>query len=254
MKRLAQQSLQTLARAVGCELIPKWRLPNRELAMHLAELFAHYRIDVVLDVGANRGQYRDFLRGEVGFTGQIISFEPMSAHAERLRDRARGDGRWDVHQCAVGRTPGTLPLNVMRDDSLSSFRAPQGEHVREDLDAENVVVRVEQVPVRTLAELWPALSAKHGVRRPYLKMDTQGFDLEVIGGAGAALTEVVALQSEIALRALYQAAPGYLDSIAQLQGSGFEMTGIFPVSRDAQLRVIECDCVMLNQREASASR
>lgn len=250
MKTFIRSALQSIARGIGCELIPHWRLTNWELSTHLAKLFAQYEIDVVLDVGANRGQYRDFLRDEVGFAGHIVSFEPMSALAAVLRERARADSRWRVYHCAVGRAPGTLPLNVMRDDSLSSFRRPDGSHVRDDLDAQNTVVRVEEVAVRTLDELWPEITAALRVARPYLKMDTQGFDLEVVAGAGSALGQVVALQSEVAFRALYAAAPNYLDSISQLQAAGFEITGIFSVSRDAELRVIESDCVMLNARLA----
>lgn len=250
MKNLLRIALQSLAQGIGCELIPKWRLTNLELATHLAKLFARYQIDAVLDVGANRGQYRDFLRDEVGFAGHIVSFEPMSALAAALRERAGADARWSVFHCAVGPAPGTLPLNVMRDDSLSSFRRPDGTAVRDDLDAQNTVVRVEEVAVRTLEGLWPEIAALHKVARPYLKMDTQGFDLEVVAGAGAALRQVVALQSEVAFRALYAAAPNHLDSISQLQSAGFEITGIFAVSRDEKLRVIESDCVMLNSIHA----
>jgi FkbM family methyltransferase len=250
MKNAIRAVLQHLARGVGCELIPQWRLANRELSAHLTDLFARYRIDCVLDVGANRGQYRDFLRDEVGFAGQIVSFEPMGNLAAVLKERATADSRWRIYHCAVGRAAGTLPLNVMKDDSLSSFRAPENVRVREDLDAQNTVVRVEHVPVRTLDELWPMIARELAVARPYLKMDTQGFDLEVIAGAGAALSQVIALQSEVAFRALYAAAPNYLDSIGQLQAAGFEITGLVPVSRDTELRVIESDCVMVNSRHA----
>jgi FkbM family methyltransferase len=250
MKNIIRATLQTLARGIGCEIIPRWRMASWELSTHLAQLFARHQIDVVLDVGANRGQYRDFLRDEVGFAGQIVSFEPMSKMAEIPRGRATADARWHIHHCAVGRMPGTLPLNVMRDETLTSFRRPKGGHVRDDLDATNTIVRVEEVAVRTLDEMWPEIAAMHKVARPYLKMDTQGFDLEVVAGAGAALRQVVALQSEIAFRALYAAAPGYLDSISQLQSAGFEITGIYPVSRDEKLRVIEGDCVMLNSIHA----
>lgn len=250
MKSFIRSTLQLLARGVGCELIPQWRLANRELSTHLAQLFARYQIDVVLDVGANRGQFRDFLRDEVGFAGHIVSFEPMSKFAGILRERAKTDAHWRVYHCAVGRVPGTLPLNVMQDETLTSFRQPKGGHVRDDLDATNTIVRVEEAAVRTLDELWPEITAALGVSRPYLKMDTQGFDLEVVAGGATVLPQVIALQSEIAFRALYAAAPNYLDSISQLQAAGFEITGMFPVSRDAELRVIESDCVMLNARLA----
>jgi hypothetical protein len=61
------------------------------LASPLQELFAQLRIDTVIDVGANLGQYYEFLRDRIGFTGRIVSFEPHPDLAAQLKKRARAD-------------------------------------------------------------------------------------------------------------------------------------------------------------------
>jgi hypothetical protein len=86
-----------------------------------------------------------------------------------------------------------------------------------------------------------------GLKRPqpYLKLDTQGYDLEVLAGAEKALGQIAALQTELSVKAVYEQMPYYLDTIARLEQMGFEITGLFPIARDNALRVIEFDCVMV---------
>ena len=75
-------------------------------------------------------------------------------------------------------------------------------------------------------------------------MDTQGWDLEVLVGASAILGDVVAVQSEIAVRDIYEdQQTGHADMIDHLAELGFDLSGLFPVNLDDQMRVIEFDCV-----------
>ena len=91
--------------------------------------------------------------------------------------------------------------------------------------------------------------------RLYLKMDTQGYDLAVVEGAGATLGRVLALQTEVALQPLYQDMRTTLcNTVPELRKRGFEVTGLFPVTRDKKdgLQIIELDCVMIRSRTVSA--
>lgn len=241
---LGKGALESLAGRLGCRLIPEWRLEQWPLATHLRSLFEIYAVDVVLDVGANRGQYYRFIRDEVGFRGHVISFEPIPEHADHLRAQSTSDSRWHVHNCALGRTPGRLPLNVMKADQLSSFRLPDSREVPH-FSAMNTVASTIEVEVRTLGELWRGLSVTHKVHRPYLKIDTQGFDLEVVAGVAPFQAQICALQSELSVKALYADAPNYISALTELQSFGFEVSGFFPVARDSSSRIIEFDAVMV---------
>ena len=82
--------------------------------------------------------------------------------------------------------------------------------------------------------------------RPYLKLDTQGFDLDVFAGAGDAIRRFVGMQSELALMEIYKGMPRMQDALAAYEGAGFEVAALYPVSRQTRTaRVLEYDCVMV---------
>ena len=82
----------------------------------------------------------------------------------------------------------------------------------------------------------------------YLKIDTQGFDLQVIEGARQSLSLVAAVQTEVSVRPIYQGMPGFIEVYSALDAMGFDLTGLYPVTRDSFLRLVELDCVMVNRR------
>ena len=68
-------------------------------------------INVVLDVGANVGQYGTGLRN-VGYTGRIVSFEPLSTEFKQLSAKATADGAWQSLNFALGDVDGSSEINV----------------------------------------------------------------------------------------------------------------------------------------------
>ena len=82
--------------------------------------------------------------------------------------------------------------------------------------------------------------------RPYLKIDTQGYDLNVLMGGAESLRQFVALQTEASVLALYKDMPSWRQVVDYLSGAGFELSGMFPVVSDEQMRLIEFDCIMIN--------
>jgi FkbM family methyltransferase len=210
---------------------------------HLSDVLRRYRVDCVVDVGANRGQYVRLLR-RVGYQGRVISFEPVPEMFAQLSAAAAQDELWDVHQVALGREDGELQMNVV-PGTLSSLlpASAYGSARYERLQAATTVA----VPVRRLdgllAEVTPAGA---GPSRILLKFDTQGFDLEAFAGASGVLDQVVALQSEVALLTIYEHMPRMQEALATYEAAGFEVTGLYPVSREARTgRTLEYDCVMV---------
>lgn len=245
--------LEKAGRRLAACLTPPWRAKERPLASLLRAVFARRGIDCVVDVGANRGQYYRFLRYQVGFKGPVASFEPIPELAADLADRARFESEWYVFPCALGAAPGSVRLNVMARHSFSSVLAP--DHSRTDAFAtKNVVERVIEVPTRTLDDAWAEFTRTRRVARPYLKLDTQGYDLEVLAGAPQALADVQALQTELSFQPLYVGMPDWRRSVDTLAAAGFEVASLFPVTLDAEQRLIEADCVFVRSgREASAA-
>src|SRR5438128_6981528 len=113
MLKIVKESVLRVSRALGYDIVPLREMKERDFALHLRELLARLEIDCVLDVGANVGQYHDFLRDKVLYEGLIVSFEPIGRHVELLKSRARAERDWHIEGYALGPREGTLPINVM---------------------------------------------------------------------------------------------------------------------------------------------
>lgn len=251
MLRPLKDWIRNTSRALGYDILPLRDMKDRDFSIHLGELFRFLDIDCVLDVGANTGQYRDFLRDKVGYRGLIVSVEPVRRNIEILQIRSRDDSRWHVLGHALGRNDATMPIHVMKSDQFSSFLAPDNSAVP-SFDHLNVPAHVETVPVHRLDDVLRNLREQFDFRRTYLKLDTQGFDLEVLAGGEASLPGIAGLQTEASIISIYQGMPDYVQTIRVLNEHGFDISGLYPISRDPSLRLIEFDCVMINRNLALA--
>ncbi|HEX5127853.1 MAG TPA: FkbM family methyltransferase [Rhodocyclaceae bacterium] len=247
-----KKAASKFAESQGYTVIPTWRLNSYPQASYLQKLFALLEIDCVFDVGANNGQFRDFLRYEVDYQGTIISFEAMPDYVERLRDRARQDEHWLIEGYALGSKSGTASFNVMAESQFSSFLQPDHSAVQRFQDT-NTVQRTVEVRVKTLAEVMPELKRKFEMHSAYLKMDTQGFDLEVVRGAGPHIRDFLALQTEASVKPIYAGMPSYDVVIKTLEAEGFEPSGIFPNNSGHFPLLIEFDCHMISSSRVPKS-
>lgn len=210
-------------------------------AEHVASLLTHYRVNCVLDVGANIGQYATRLR-RYGYTGRIASFEPVPATAEKLREAAADDPEWHVYPYALGREDRTDTINVVYG-SMSSLLDPSDFGTSRYKRFRRS--REERITVRRLDGLLEEVFTGLDDPRPYLKLDTQGFDLEAYAGCGDHIGRFVGMQSEVALLQIYEGMPRMGEAIATYEADGFEITGMYPVTREESTgRVLEFDCVM----------
>jgi FkbM family methyltransferase len=163
--------------------------------LHLME---RWGIDLVLDLGANTGQYARGLR-RAGYAGRIVSFEPLSSAHARLARNARGDRLWHAERMGLGARDHEATLTVSGDSRASSLRDMLPRHRK--VASYFAPVGEEQVPIRKLDTVWD----EHVPRGSsvYLKIDTQGYERQVLAGAARSLPKVRAVQMEISLQALY---------------------------------------------------
>lgn len=219
------------------------RTPPDTLRSCLADLFPRLGVNCVMDVGGHFGEYGRFLRA-VGYTGTIISFEPVEASWEKLCRMAHADGNWMVHRMALGSADGFAELNLTAGSDFASFLGPN-EYARAEFPGSSLVLGRERVTVKRLDGIFADVT--RGVLNPrvYLKLDTQGYDLEVLKGAAGCLNRIAALQSEVSVKPIYQGQPSLTDALAQIDRLGFELGGLYPVTRDREGRVVEFDCVAL---------
>jgi FkbM family methyltransferase len=246
--RLGQTVKPSLARMLarfGFELVPLYRNDRQQLARLLRRL----SIATVFDIGANQGQFGTLLR-RLGYTGSIVSLEPMGAAFKRLEAQARSDPLWSVSNVAAGREVGRVALNVAKNSTSSSLLAVNQLHV--NAEPTSRTVRVEMVRCRTLDEV----AAEHSLPPPYfLKVDVQGGELDVLDGGRDTLTRTSALRVESSLRELYEGAPTLGLVQHRLEEEGFVPIAVEPAFQDPrtgdtlQVDIVACRRELLDQAE-----
>jgi FkbM family methyltransferase len=256
LKRRLTRALQGLSSRLGYRLLPEWRFRRWDEGEHLGRLLRLLDIDCVLDVGANSGQYHEFLRLHAGYTGAVVSFEPVAEMYEGLARAMRRDSSWTVHHHALGESDTTAEINVFAERTLSSLLPANEESLRkmgyEKYVRETRLDRVETITVRRLDSIHRDVIPEHA--RVFLKSDTQGYDMPVVMGASGCLDRVLGIQIELAVREVYLGAPPYLEALSELTGLGYAITGFVPVQRDSTLRMVTVDCIMIKEQEAERLR
>ncbi|MEU2433746.1 FkbM family methyltransferase [Streptomyces sp. NPDC007861] len=214
---------------------------------HVAAMLDFYGVNCVFDVGANTGQYAKRLR-RLGYSGRIVSFEPTGETFARLEKAAEQDPDWWVYRLGLGSedTTGSIHVGWKTMNSL----LPPSAYGR-DRYQRFATTRTEEIRIRRLDGLLEEALDGIADPRPFLKMDTQGYDLEVFAGTGKRIGDFVGMQSEVAVLRLYEGSPAMSEAIAAYEQSGFEITGMYPVTREAATgRVVEFDCVLMRAEAA----
>lgn len=211
----------------------------------LDSLFRLRNINCVIDVGAHFGEYARRLRF-MGYTGSICSFEPVGESFEILQKAAARDPKWHVYHYALGRQDGQKRVNVASHSVFSSFLEPS-EFSRSEFPGHTDVVNSQLVEMTTLDRVIGECVETIDSPNVFLKLDTQGYDFEVLAGARQSIGRIEALQSELSVLHCYQGMKSFTDGLASIQALGFCISGLFPVGRTSDLRLIEGDCVLVRQ-------
>lgn len=231
--------LQKALHRVGFELI---RFPSPRLRSgHTMQLVRTLSIDCILDVGANVGQYGEFLRS-IGYRGTIVSFEPLAGAHAALADRAANDPDWRTGRTALGDRDHEATIHVSRASVMASLRPPSSTGAAV-VGADLETVGQEAVPVRRL----DAVFDQHvpAGAKVFLKMAVQGATMDVLRGASGCIDRIAAIQTIVPVHPLYEGMPDWLEVLTHLRDLGFEPTGFFPVLYYGELRVSEFDAVMI---------
>ena len=228
-------------------VIPRTEISALPERLFLEKLLPFLKVDCVFDVGANNGQYAQMLRQYVGYQGRIISFEPIPKAAEKIRRLAKNDPLWTIEQLALSDKSGTAVFNIMQSDQFSSLGTPN--HTETDL-FKNSNKLYEQITTQTetLEDAYKRLQKIHHFQRPFLKMDTQGFDVPIAKSGRSIIHHFVGLQSELAIKKLYQESTDFREAISYFESLGFTLGSLVPNNGGFFPEMVEIDCIMMNQK------
>jgi FkbM family methyltransferase len=187
------------------------------------EILRESSINLVLDIGANTGQYAETLRAN-GFRGRVISFEPTSEAFAALSQKAASDERWSCEQLALSDREGPRVIKLSANSWSSSLLPLAARGVRSAPDS--VYVGSEVVTTSCLDTLAPRVF--HPDDSVLLKLDVQGHELAVLRGGERALALIEAVESELSVVPLYQGQSLIGDVLAFLSRLGFELVALEP--------------------------
>lgn len=240
-RNLAHRLRDRIERTFDQRVVRWMGLGDTQQVWYLRRLFALLDIDLVIDVGGNLGQYASLLRDRAHYRGALITVEPIPAMAQALQHRFANDPRWGLAAYALGEQPGRAVLNVMQSPQLSSLLEPSNAATDRLKGFNRVQERVE-VEVSTLDQLLREHPLAQGASSIYLKLDVQGYELQVLRGAEDALSRIAALQAEASVIPLYAGVPRYHELMREIDTMGFQLSFI-PAHNYTQIPdMIDFDC------------
>jgi FkbM family methyltransferase len=200
-------------------------------------------IDLVIDVGANRGQFGLEIR-RAGFGGRIVSIEPLADAHRHLARMAARDERWTVIQSAVGPAAGRATIHVAANAGASSSFLPMLElHNRAAPSARYIAE--ESVEVGVLDELVSSQVGRDDII--LTKIDVQGYELQVLAGGPVTLARSSLVQLEMSLLPLYEGAPTFEGVLEFMGRHGFRLVGIEPGFADRTGVLLQADGIFAAQ-------
>lgn len=221
------QRLKQPVRALFARFGLEVQAVNRPETRRLRHLLRRVDPDLLIDVGANQGQFAMRAR-TIGYGGPIVSIEPVGSAYALLRRNSADDPRWQARQLAVADTVGEALMLVSANSVGSSLLTPTDAQVRAEADSR--IERVERVAQRPLDDALDDLPFS----RAWLKIDVQGAERRVLDGASRTLGRTSILQCELSICELYAGQELYLPMLQHLDGLGFSLFDIEVGFRDPQ--------------------
>ena len=212
------------AQKLGIDIL---RYPESDPLNPIVKLMHTHGIDLVVDVGANDGGFASAIR-RLGYSGSLLSLEPLSRPFGRLRSRAAPDPLWHLRQVAVGDHNGTLTINVAGNAEASSSALPMLD-LHKLAAPSSAYIGVETVEQCRLDDLL----SEEGIaqnQRIYLKLDVQGFEGRVLEGARNLLASPTlrGLQMELSFVPLYEGAINWRDGLRIASAHGMTLMRAVP--------------------------
>ncbi|WP_036478223.1 FkbM family methyltransferase [Myxosarcina sp. GI1] len=240
---MARKLIKKLLRNLGIEI--KRYLPKRSEMARMQHFFSYYGIDLVLDVGANIGEYALLLR-DLDYKGQIVSFEPLSKPHAQLVAASDRDIYWEAApRMAIGDKDGEITINISANDRSSSVLDVLEDHV--DAAPNSAYVDSEIVKLSSLDTIAPKYLTTE-FDSVFLKIDVQGFERQVLAGATKILPRIKGIQIELSLVPLYQGQPHYIEMLKFLEQLGYELHAVIPGFTDPKTgRLLQMDGIFFRK-------
>jgi FkbM family methyltransferase len=204
----------------------------------------HIKLNIFFDVGASVGNYVEQIRKQ-GYSGKVVSFEPTAGAYLKLMERSSRDSNWSVYdRCALGNTNGIVNINVSLNSFSSSILPILELHLKAAPDSK--YVNQETVPILRLSDVWASQFSQFN--KIGIKIDVQGFELDVLKGAIEIIDFIEFIQIEMSLVEVYSGQSLYTDVDLFLRSHGFRLWKILAGFTDPQTgQLIQFDGIYIRK-------
>lgn len=197
-------------------------------------------IKTILDVGANRGQFAVQI-SKFFPAAELHCFEPLAEPFAELQQWAGQQPRVKVYNVALGEKEEdrTMFLHTAHSASSSLLQST-------DVCSELYPQTRAQAPVTIkLATLDGILGGAVLAPEILIKLDTQGYEKQVINGGVTAFRRAAACIVEVNLFRLYEDQPSFVELVSLLDQLGYRYAGNLEQTYDKQGKVVYVDAVFV---------
>ena len=216
------------------------RNPGVDPTEQLVTSLNHFNINYVIDIGANVGQFSVEILDN-GFKGEIISFEPLTSAYSELVKNSKKYNNWTIYpKSAIGNTDGEIEINISNNSVSSSILNISKKHI--DASNESRYIGIEKVRIHKLDSLFSKEQLKD--KNIFIKIDTQGFEWQVLEGASNILEDTKGLLCELSFDKLYEGQHLWQEIITKLEQYNFKLWSLqYGLTDKTTGQTLQCDAI-----------
>lgn len=196
---------------------------------------------LVIDAGAHVGDWTSGAAVALP-NARIVAFEPSPSTYEELRANVGHEPRVETINLGLSSSSETRTLNVFNHRGFDSLHAPV-QAMNDLYGSAPEVVRTESVELRrlddVLADRYPGMPVLG------MKIDVQGFEPQVLGGATDALSGASFLVVELLFAPHYEADANWLTLSSMIADLGFVPSSIRNLNRSESGRLLFADMLFI---------
>jgi len=191
--------------------------PSTDLQRRM-KIIKNNKIDIILDVGANVGLYHSICRKN-GYKGLILCFEPVLSAFNILESNIMIDKMAHCFNTALGSFDGETTINVSNNLESSSILQMEERHLTAEKNSIYLDIQICKITTLDIfIKNYPILSSNI-----MLKIDAQGYEMEVLKGTINSMHQLKIIQLEMSLVSLYKGEVLFLEMCQFIYSLGFRL-------------------------------
>lgn len=218
LKRIVRSAL----RLTGYEIVRYGS--DAHLDEFIVEMLTREHCDLILDIGANEGQFAQSVLSK-GCRIPIVSIEPLTSVHSRLESNSKRFRNWSVYPpVAIGSAISTMNINVSKNTVSSSLLNMEPLHLK--VEKSSAYTGTQPTDVVTIDHILAEspLVEKSDI---LLKVDTQGFELEVLRGSRVSISRIKYVLIELSFEDLYENQARWHEVATYLDQAGFRLRNVW---------------------------